>query len=66
MSPGLKAAKALVDAAVEYEHSVLNNKDEVIEKVVKAVNSVLTDSTKYQNEGIRLKSYVEVYVNKIV
>ena len=65
-SKGLAAAKALVDAAVEYDPTVLNNKSALIEKVLKALNSVLSDSTKYQNEGNHLKSWVEKYVEEKV
>ncbi|MBP3773064.1 MAG: hypothetical protein J6I53_10315 [Treponema sp.] len=63
-SKGLAAAKALVDAAVEYDPTVLNDKSALVEKVLKALNSVLSDSTKYQNEGSHLKSWVEEYVEK--
>lgn len=66
MSPGLKAAEALIDAAVEYDRSVLNDKAALIDKVLKAVNSGLSESVQYQKDGIRLKHYLEQYVEEIV
>lgn len=66
MSPGLKAAEALIGAAVEYDRSVLNDKAALIDKVLKAVNSVLSESVQYQKDGIRLKHYLEQYVEEIV
>ncbi|MGP1459187.1 MAG: hypothetical protein ACTTKL_07740 [Treponema sp.] len=64
MSLGLRAAKALVDAAAGYDPSVLNDKDALTDKTVKAVNSVLSDATKYENDGTHLKSWVKDYVEK--
>ena len=64
MSKGLAAAKALVDAAVEYDSAILNDKSALVEKVLKALNFVLSDSTKYQNEGSHLKTWVEEYINE--
>lgn len=62
MSKGLVAAKALMDAAIEYDASVLQNKQDLIDKVLKALNSVLSSSSKYQNEGSHLRFYVESYL----
>lgn len=64
MSAGLNAAKALVDAAVEYDEATLNNRDELVEKVLKALNSVLSETTQYQNEGSHLRSWVKNYVEE--
>ncbi|AIN94840.1 hypothetical protein [Treponema putidum] len=62
MSKGLIAAEALIDAAIEYDSSVLKNKEILVEKVLKAVNSVLSSSSKYVNEGAHLKCYVKQYL----
>lgn len=62
MSKGLIAAEALIDAAIEYDSSVLKNKEILVEKVLKAVNSVLSSSSKYVNEGAHLKFYVKKYL----
>ena len=37
-----------------------------MERGLKALNSVLSDTTKYQNEGNHLKSWVEKYVEEKV
>ncbi len=66
MSPGLKAAEALIDAAVAYDRNVLNDKAALIYKVLKAVNSVLSDSVQYKKDGIRLKPWLDKYMEKIV
>lgn len=60
-SPGLNAAKALVDAAIEYDKSVLQDPN-LADTVVQAVNSVLSKATKYGNEGAHLKPHVEKYL----
>ena len=62
-SAGLNAAKALVDAAIEYEKSVLQDPN-LADTVVHAVNSVLSKATKYGNENNRLKSHVEKYLEE--
>ena len=62
-SPGLNAAKALVDAAIEYDKSVLQDSN-LADTVVHAVNSVLSKVTKYGNEGSRLKPHVEKYLEE--
>ena len=64
MSLGLRAAEALVDAAVGYDPSVLDDKDALTDKVLKAVNFVLSGTTKYENGGAHLKSWVKDYVEK--
>jgi len=64
MSLGLRAAEALVDAAVGYDPSVMDDKDALTDKTVDAVNSVLSDATKYENGGAHLKSWVKDYVEK--
>ena len=64
MSKGLVAAKALVDAAIEYDSSVLNNTETFVENVLKALNSVLSSSTKYENEGSHLRFFVKEYVEE--
>ncbi|EMB19659.1 hypothetical protein HMPREF9723_02356 [Treponema denticola OTK] len=62
MSAGLEAAKKLVDAAITYDPSVLDDRTDLVNKVVDAVNSVLSDLTKYQNDGSHLKPLVKDYV----
>ena len=64
MSKGLMAAKALIDAGIEYDESVLKEKEKLIENVLKALNSVLSSSTKYKNEGSHLRFYVEQYLEE--
>lgn len=64
MSKGLVAAKALIDAAIGYDPTVLQNKKELIEKVLKALNSVLSSSSKYENECSHLRFYVETYLEE--
>ena len=64
MSLGLRAAEALVDAAVGYDPSVLDDKDALPDKTVDAVNSVLSGTTKYKNGGAHLKSWVKDYVEE--
>ncbi len=64
MSKGLMAAKALIDAAIEYDSSVLSDKEKLIENVLEALNSVLSSSTKYENEGSHLRFYVEQYLEE--
>lgn len=63
-SPGLKAAQALIDAAVEYDESVLNNEDMLINAVANAVNSVLSITTKYTEDGAKLKPYIKEYLKE--
>ena len=63
MSLGLRAAEALVDAAVGYDPSVLDDKDALTDKTVDAVNSVLSDATKYENGGAHLRKLVRDYVD---
>lgn len=63
MSLGLRAAEALVDAAVGYDPSVLDDKDALTDKTVDAVNSVLSDATKYKNDGVHLRKLVRDYVD---
>ena len=64
MSLGLRAAEALVDAAVGYDPSVLDDKDALTDKVLKAVNFVLSGTTKYKNDGVHLKRWVKDYVEE--
>ena len=64
MSAGLEAAKKLVDAAIIYDSTVLNDRAILIDKVVNAVNSVLSDLSKYQNDGSHLRPWVEEYVEE--
>ena len=63
MSLELRAAEALVDAAVGYDPSVLDDKDALTDKTVDAVNSVLSDATKYKNDGVHLRKLVRDYVD---
>ena len=62
MSAGLEAAKKLVDAAIIYDSTVLKDKKSLVDKVINAVNSVLSNLSKYQNDGVHLRPYVEEYV----
>ncbi len=62
-SPGLKAARALIDATVAYDKSVLQDHN-LADTVVYAVNSVLSKATKYGNEGSRLKPHAEKYLEE--
>jgi|GEM_PF-1749268 len=63
-SSGLKAAQALIDAAVEYDKSVLNNENTLIDAVASAVNSVLSITTKYTEDDAKLKPYIKEYLKK--
>ena len=63
MGLGLAAAKALVGAAVGYDPNVLKDKAVLTDKTVKAVNSVLSGTTKYENEGAHLRSWVRDYLD---
>ena len=63
MRLGLRAAEALVDAAVGYDPSVMDDKDALTDKVLKAVNFVLSGTTKYKNDGVHLRKLVRDYVD---